>query len=61
MFWLPRGHFSAHFGSQEGSLICFNQSRGQFSVLPTKRALWYAFFGSQEGTLAHVLAPRRAL
>ena len=26
------GHFSARFGSQEGSLSCFNQPMGQFSV-----------------------------
>ena len=65
MFWLPRGHFSTRFGSQEGSLSCFNQPRGQFSVFCQPRGhfgmlFWLprrhlsSRFGSQEGTLAHV-------
>ena len=65
-------HFSACFGSYDGSLV---------HVLAPKRAVYHVltsqgcslvcfanqegtlacFFGSQEGTLAHVLAPRRAL
>ena len=66
------GHFSACFGSKEGSLSCFNQPKGQFSVFCQPRGhygmlFWLpgghfnARFGSQEGTLAHILAPRRAL
>ena len=70
-----RGHFSVRFGSQEGtvahtfatqegSLSCFNQPRGQ-CVLAPKRTLWHAYwlprghfsmrFGSQKGTLARNL------
>ena len=70
------GHFSTRFGSQEGtlasvlapqegSLSCFEQPRGQFSVYCQPRGhfgtlFWLpgghfsARFGSQEGTLAHV-------
>ena len=55
------GHFSACFGSQEGSLSCFNQPRGQFSVFCQPRGHFSMLFGSQEGTLVGVLAPKRAL
>ena len=58
MFWLQRGHFSACFGSQERSLSCFNQARGQFSVFCQPRGHFGMLFGSQEDTLVHVLAPR---
>ena len=66
------GHFSMHFSSQKGSLSCFNQPWGQFSVFCQPRGhfdMLFRFprvyfstrFGSQERTLAQVLAPRRAL
>ena len=77
------GHFSTCFGfqegtlrcllsPQEGSLLCFNQTRGQFSVFCQPRWHFSVRFGSQEGTLASVplppegtlaymLDPRRAL
>ena len=45
------GHFSARFGSQEGSLSCFNQPWGQFSVFCQPRGHFSVRFGSQEGTL----------
>ena len=51
----------AHFGSQEVSLSCFNQPRGQLSVICQPGGHFSARFGSQEGTLARTLPPRRAL
>ena len=65
-------HFDAYFGSkegtlarvfanQEGSLLCFNQRREQFSVFCHPRGHFSARFGSQEGTLANVLAPKSTL
>ena len=61
VLWLPRGHFSTCFGSQEGtlacgfgsqesSLSCFNQPRGQSSG-----------FCQPRGHFSGVLAPKRAL
>ena len=61
MFWLPRGHFSVRFGSQEGSLLCFNQPRGQLSVFRQPRGHYSTCFGSQESTLAYVLAQEGTL
>ena len=54
-FWRfchPRGHFSACFGSQEGTLARVLSQRWHLSI----------YFGSKEGTLAHVtlVAPSRA-
>ena len=55
------GHFSAPFGSQEGTLAC---------VLVPKRTVYHVLTSqggslvciiNKEGTLGHVLAPRRAL
>ena len=39
----------------------FNQPRGQFSVFCLPRGHFNACLGSQEGTLMHVSAPKRAL
>ena len=66
------GHFSARFGSQEGTLARVFASKravynfltsqgGQFSVFFQLRGHFSARFDSQEGTLAHVLTPKRAL
>ena len=66
------GHFSTHFGSQEGTLVCvFAPKRAVYYVLTSQggslvcfanqEGTLACFFGSQEGTLAHVLVPRRAL
>ena len=66
------GHFNMSFGSQEGSLSCFNQPRGKFSVFCQPRGHFDAHFrltrghfstrfGSREGTLACVKAPKKAL
>ena len=61
MFWLPRGHFSMSFGSQEVGLSCFNQQGDSLVYFANQEGTLVRFFGSQEGTLAHVVAPRRAL
>ena len=53
-----RGHFSTHFGSQEDSLSCFNQSRWQFSVLCQLRGHFSVRFGSQVGSLSCFNQPR---
>ena len=66
------GHFNVHsgfqegtlarvFATQEGSLSCFNEPRGQFSVICQPRWHFSVRFGSQEGTLAYILNPRRTL
>ena len=76
------GHFSACFGSQEGTLahvlaperivyhvltsqggsLVFCRPRGHFGTLFwLPRGHFSASFGSQEGTLVRVLAPKRAL
>ena len=62
MFWLPRGHFSTRFGSQEGTLA---------HILAPKRELQHVFwllrghfsacFGSQEGSLSCFNQPRGQL
>ena len=49
------------FATQEGDLSCFNQPRRQFSVFSFPGEHFSPQFGSQEGTLVHVLAPKRAL
>ena len=46
-----RGHLSAFFATEEGSLVCFASQGGHLCT----------HFGSQEGTLALVLAPKWAL
>ena len=53
-FCHQRGHFSVRFGSQECSLSCFNQPRGQLSMFCQIRGHFSAHFGSQEGTLSCV-------
>ena len=69
MFWLPRGHFSACFGSQEGTLACvlapknavyhvLTSQGGSLVFFANQEGTLACFFGSQEDTLAHVLAPR---
>ena len=49
------------FVTQEGSLSCFNQPRGQFVVFCQSRGHFNALFGSQEGASARVLAPKMVL
>ena len=41
-----RGLFSGRFGSQEGSLSCFNQPRGQFSVFCQPRGHFSVHFST---------------
>ena len=48
------------FVTRKGSLSCFNQPRGQFSVFCQPGGHFSVRFGSKEGTLVHVLAPKRA-
>ena len=66
------GHFSAHFGSQEGTVAhvlapgrtvyhVLTSQRGSLVCFANQEGTLARFFGSQERTLAHVLAPRRAL
>ena len=66
------GHFSVHFGSQEGTLVrvlapkravyhVLTSQRGSLVCFANQEGTLACFFGSQEGTLACVLAPKRAL
>ena len=66
------GHFSASFGSQEGTLMrvlapkravyhVLTSQGGSLVCFANKEGSLTHFFGSKEGTLVHALAPRRAL
>ena len=61
-FWRTKrkGHFTVQFGSQEGSLSCFNQPRGQFSLfgllfwLPRRHfSTHFSTIGPRGGNCAH--------
>ena len=57
-FGSQEGTLARVFATQEGSLSCFNQPRGQFIVFCQPRGHLSVCFGSQEGTLAHVFATK---
>lgn len=53
--------YGAHFGSQEGSLLCFNQGKGQISLVHNPGGDFPMCIDFQDSTLTHVLSSKREL